>query len=150
VKKTLISIGSFFTLTLPMFVLAQNNGVGYAPGPYNPGQAPFVGTANSVGTFGKVNNMIVGATGLLRSALILLISLAVVWFIYNVIKYSMSSEEDGKEKAKSQMAWGVVAIAVIVSVWGLVALLQITFGVEGQNSASSINSDFKNMIPGGN
>ena len=102
---------------------------------------------NNVGKFGKVNDMIIGATGLLRSALVFLIALAVVWFIWNVIRYSMSEDEGGKEKAKDQMIHGIIAIAVIVSIWGIVALLQGMFGVDTGNSVNSVNSNLGGMIP---
>ena len=58
----------------------------------------------------------------------------------------MSSEEDGKEKAKSQMIHGIIALAVIVSLWGIVALLRNAFGVDGNDS---VPSNISNMIPGG-
>ena len=123
-KKTLISIGSFITLSLPMLVLAAD---------------PELGT-------GYFSKLIRGATTLLKDVLIFLISLAVVWFIWNVVKYAMSSEEDGKEKAKSQMINGIIAIAVIVSIWGIVAILQTAFGTGGGNANSAFNSE--GMIPG--
>jgi hypothetical protein len=126
-KKILIGIGSVVSLGLPVLAFAQN-----------------IGSGSYIGELMKQGGE------LLQLVLVFLISLAVVWFIYNVIKYSMSGEEDGKEKAKSQMINGIIALAVVVSIWGIVALLQETFDVQGQNSASSINSDFKNMIPGGN
>jgi hypothetical protein len=73
------------------------------------------------------------------------VALAVVWFIWNVVTYSMSSEEDDKKKAKDQMVNGIIAIAVIVSIWGIVSLLRIAFGVDGSNSAFN---NLEGMIPG--
>jgi succinate dehydrogenase/fumarate reductase cytochrome b subunit len=77
-----------------------------------------------------VRSLIDSAKGLLDQLVVFLIALAVVWFIWNVIRYTMSDDEEKKGAAKSQMIWGVVAIAVIVSVWGLVAILQGIFGVQ--------------------
>jgi nicotinamide riboside transporter PnuC len=76
-----------------------------------------------------VSSLVGGAKTILDQLVVFLIALAVVWFIWNVIKYTMSSDEEAKGKAKSQMIWGVIAIAVIVSVWGLVNILQNVFGV---------------------
>jgi uncharacterized membrane protein YidH (DUF202 family) len=89
-------------------------------------------------------NLVVQATSVLRILVTFLISLAVVWFIWNVIRYVMSQDEEGKGKAKSQMIWGIVAIAVMVSVWGVVNLLRNAFGVEGNNQ---IPSSVQTMIP---
>ncbi len=76
-----------------------------------------------------LSSLITGAKTLLDQLVVFLIALAVVWFIWNVIRYTMSSDEEKKGAAKTQMIWGVVAIAVIVSIWGLVAILQGIFGV---------------------
>lgn len=71
------------------------------------------------------------AKSFLGMAVPLIISLAVVWFIFNVFKYAVAGNEDDKAKAKTQMIWGIVGIFVMVSVWGLVAILQSTFGTSG-------------------
>jgi preprotein translocase subunit SecG len=73
------------------------------------------------------------------------IALAFAWFIWGVISYTMSSDEDKKKAAKSQMIWGVIAIAVIVSIWGLVAFLQSFFGVTGNTVPSTVMP--RNYIP---
>lgn len=122
-KKILISLGLVISTSLPVLVLAAAFKADY------------------------VTSVIDGGLVIVRDLLIFLISLAVVWFIWNVIKYSMSAEEDGKEKAKTQMIHGIIAIAVIVSVWGLVAILRGAFGTD-QNAGSP--TDLGNMIPGGN
>ena len=124
-KKTLISIGSVILVGLPSLVLAAD---------------PNIGNGSYFGT------LMTQASELLQNVLIFLISLAVVWFIWNVIRYAMSGEEDGKEKAKSQMIHGIIAIAVTVSLWGIVALLQNAFGVDTGNSAPT---DINSMIPVG-
>ena len=107
---------------------------------------PVLAFAQNIGSGSYFGILIRQAGQLLQSILVFLISLAVVWFIYNVIRYSMSSEEDGKEKAKSQMVNGIIALAVVVSIWGIVALLQTAFGVDINNGAPT---DINNMIPGG-
>ena len=78
---------------------------------------PAIALAANTVKLGYLDSLITGATGLTKNLLVFLISLAVVWFIWNVIKYTMSSDEEAKGKAKSQMIWGVIAIAVIVSIW---------------------------------
>jgi len=71
------------------------------------------------------------AAGILKLALPLIISLAVVWFVFNVFWYAVAGDEEKKAKAKTQMIWGIVGIFVMVSVWGLVGILQSTFGTSG-------------------
>ncbi len=54
--------------------------------------------------------------------------IAVGYFFYGVAKYILSLGAD-KEKSKNIMTWGVVALAVMSCVWGLVAWLRTEFNV---------------------
>lgn len=56
----------------------------------------------------------------------LLVSLAVVTFIYGVFKFVKSEGED-KQSGREFMFWGIVGLFVMVSLWGLVSILQSTF-----------------------
>ena len=60
------------------------------------------------------------------------ITLALIYFIWGVIQYVISSDEEEKAKARGQMIWGIVGLFVIVAVWGIVnfigAYLQIEPG----------------------
>jgi len=58
----------------------------------------------------------------------LLIGLAVVGFIYGIIQYFLNSEnEEKRKKGKEFMLWGIIALFVIISFWGIVNILQNTF-----------------------
>lgn len=77
---------------------------------------------------------------LLNALVPIVIAIAVVWFIWNVFMFVIKEGED-KDKAKSAMIWGIIAIAVMVSVWGLVAILTNTFGTKG------VDADIPNLLP---
>ncbi len=57
------------------------------------------------------------------------IALAVVYFVWGVISYILASDDDKKSAARNHIIYGVIALFVIVSVWGLVNLLGDTFGL---------------------
>jgi len=60
----------------------------------------------------------------------LIFALAVAMFVWGVVQFVInSSEEAKKEKGKQFMVWGIIALTVMVCVWGLVAILGNTFGV---------------------
>jgi hypothetical protein len=65
----------------------------------------------------------------------LLIGLAVVVFFFGLVKYIWGGAE-AKSAAISSMVWGVIAIAVMVSIWGLVGLLQDISGVGTQTTTN--------------
>lgn len=54
----------------------------------------------------------------------LILAVAVVFFMWNAFKYVKSGgDEEGKSEARGKMIYGVVGIAVMVSLWGLVNFL---------------------------
>ena len=57
-----------------------------------------------------------------------MVSLAVVSFVYGVIQFFLYPDNEEKRKAgKSFMFWGIIALFVMVSIWGLVGVLSSTF-----------------------
>lgn len=66
---------------------------------------------------------------LLNGVIALLITLAIVAFFWGLVKYLFSSAEEQKKRGLSVMLYGVIAIFVMVSIWGIVRLLQSTFSV---------------------
>lgn len=71
----------------------------------------------------------------LRAIVPMLITVALIVFIWGLIKYLMKIGDEKERQAGVQlMLWGVIAIFVMSSVWGIVRLLQNTFSVQ-QNEA---------------
>ena len=93
---------------------------------------------------GGIGGIMIWVRNILNAAVPLILSLAVVWFIWNVFRFAIAGSEEDKTKAKTQMVWGIVAIFVMVSVWGLVAILTSTFGTTGQGA---LNGPTINQLP---
>jgi len=72
----------------------------------------------------------------------ILIVLAIVYFIWGVIQYVISDDEEAKQAGRNRIIFGIIGLAVIVGVWGLVAILTQTFGVEGQQNISFPTTPF--------
>jgi len=100
---------------------------------------PFLVLAQAQPNATYLTSLVGQARNILDVLVVFLVALAVVWFIWNVIRYTIAQDEDKKSEAKSQMFWGIVAIAVIVSVWGLVAILQQVFGVNSNATPVGVN-----------
>ena len=78
---------------------------------------------------------------LLKAIIPLLFALALAAFIYGVfdfIRASASGEETGKKK--EFMVWGIVALCVMFSVWGLVSIFQGTFKIGNVIPQLPVNS----------
>lgn len=61
----------------------------------------------------------------------ILFTLALIAFFWGVGKYVIqgASDEKAREQGKQIMIWGIVGLFVMVSVWGLVILVQDTFNL---------------------
>ncbi len=105
---------------------------------------PIVSLAASGVDTSYIDSVLKAVGKILNGVILLLISLAIVWFIWNVIRYAMSKDLEKKGEAKDQMVWGIIAITVCVSIWGIIALLRSAFGVDGSSGAPS---GLDNMIP---
>src|SRR5271157_6129326 len=65
------------------------------------------------------------------SVIPLILALAVAMFVWGVFQYVIySGEEAKKEKGRQFMLWGIIALAVMVCVWGLVSIIGNTFGIK--------------------
>lgn len=57
----------------------------------------------------------------------LLYALAFLFFIYGIFRYFFSDSEDKRKEGRAFALSGIIALAVIFSVWGLVRLLLVSF-----------------------
>jgi hypothetical protein len=66
-----------------------------------------------------------------NSVIPILFALATVLFIWGVIKFFFINvdEEAKRAQGKQFMIWGIVALAVMLSMWGLVNVLRTTFNI---------------------
>jgi uncharacterized membrane protein len=100
--------------------------------------APFaVFAADAASIITRVNQI-------LNLIIPVLITLAVVYFIWGVIQYTVSSDEEKKKKARGAIIQGLIGLFVIIAFWGIIRLITNTFGV----GPEQINSNAIPCIPG--
>lgn len=101
-----------------------------------------VTSTNSIGT-------VLGTIlGILNTVIPLLISVGVLYFIWGVVDYTLSGSTEKKEQGQQHMIWGIIGITVIVSIWGLVAVLSNTFGTADNNTQPAIPCINVDGVPG--
>jgi len=86
-----------------------------------------------VAVFAILPSLVLAQAGIFRfldliSALInrlvpIVIGLAVLVFLWGVLQYVVAKDSDKQKEAKNVMVWGVIALFVMVAVWGLVNVL---------------------------
>ncbi len=86
-------------------------------------------------------------SGLIKVLISIAFSLAFLAFFWGMLKYLGTNSEESKKDALKLMATSVTIIFVMVSVWGLIALLRNTFGVPSQSGSETVN--FPKVVPTG-
>lgn len=89
----------------------------------------LTGISTLISSIGRIVNQIIP----------LLFAVAIIFFFWGLLEFvrSAGNEEKAKE-GKSHMIYGVIALAVMVSIYGLIAWLQGTFGIDA-NAGSNLN-----------
>lgn len=99
-KKHLVIVGTYFTTLTPVVALAQGNNF-----------ASLVGIA----------------VGMVKSLIPLVIALSLLYFSWGLFQLIKTNNEGSREDAIKMMTYGIVALFVMVGVWGLVQVLTSTF-----------------------
>lgn len=69
------------------------------------------------------------ANTFLNALIGLFITLAIVVFFWGLVKYLWGATSENASEGLTLMMYGVIAIFVMVSIWGIIRLLQNTFKV---------------------
>ena len=76
----------------------------------------------------KTTDIALSASNIVGILISIAFVLALLYFFYGVAKY-VRAEGNGKEDGRQIMIWGVVALFVMSSVWGLVYFIRGEFGI---------------------
>ena len=87
-------------------------------------------TEAQVNTLKPIAENVAAIGGIVNTLVIVVVSLAFLYFFWNLGQYVLKSGPEEKTTAKTNMIWAVVAMFVIVSLWGLIAFIRSIFGVE--------------------
>ena len=85
----------------------------------------FAGEGSSDG----IRHLLGIAAGIIQALIPIVIGLAVLVFLWGVLKYVLSTSDGGKGEGRTFMLWGIIALFVMVSVWGLVNILRDSLGL---------------------
>jgi len=91
------------------------------------------GTANTTGcnafSNGGIEAVICKIGSLLNTIIPIIIVLGVLYFVWGVVQYVISDDEEAKKAGRDRMIWGIIGLVVIVGMWGLVRIVTNTFGL---------------------
>lgn len=82
--------------------------------------------------------------GLISSATPIVVALALLYFFWGLATFILSAgDEEKRNKSRGVMIWGIIALFIIVSVWGLIGVVQETFGLSGDQDIQIPSVDLK-------
>lgn len=76
--------------------------------------------------FSTTGMLIAAASGLVSLLIKLAAGVALLVFFWGIIQYLFT---DAKEKGSKLMIWGVIALFVMVSIWGIVSFIRTELGI---------------------
>lgn len=106
---------------------------------------PFVGQAQN---FDYIADASTGIGGTIQSLTVIVAGLALLFFFWGLAKFILNAgDENARQSGKQIMIWGVVALFVMVSVWGIVVIMrQIT----GAKTDTDLTAPCVKNLPGAN
>lgn len=120
-QRKLIAVGSALVAFSPLAALA------FTP--------PSTTSSSGGGLGGSIIPVINDIITIVGALVPFMLTLAVLYFLWGLAKFVLAAGDEGaRESGRSIMIWGVIAITVMVSLWGLVALLQEIFSVDASAS----------------
>ncbi len=99
-----------------------------------------------VGTGQDLGALITFFQAVLSAATMLIIAAAVVWFLYGVLMFVGAKDSEARDEGRNKIIAGIIGIAVMTSVWGLVRWVTNTAGT-GSAGAPTVNPG--QLLPGG-
>jgi hypothetical protein len=131
-KKKLIVLSGVVLGLSPLMVFAAGQGTGGAA------CSTAVGTGLGSGGGVSIGSIICEVGAWFNVIIPFLIALAIVVFFWGVISYVIAADEEAKTKGRDKMIYGLIGIAVIVGLWGFIALLQNTFGLQADSATLTV------------
>ncbi|MBC7836948.1 hypothetical protein H7X87_04210 [Acetobacteraceae bacterium] len=113
---------AFATLVLPFVTFAQAEEASRA----------WSGSTSSGPQLRPLAIFVANLTAIVNTAIPLLIALALLTFFWGLVRYLWKAGgSKGEGQSKNLMIWGLIALFVMVSVWGIINLAQGAFGITG-------------------
>ena len=94
---------------------------------------------------GTIQKILCQIGDILNIVIPVVITLGLVYFVWGVISYVVGNDEEAKKKGRDRMIYGIIGLAVIVSVWGLVNILLGTFGLRPDQNPSGGTVQFPTL-----
>ncbi len=101
--------------------------------------AVLLPTLASAQDLGGVETLFTSLGGIVATLLPIVVALGLLAFFWGLVKFIFSAgDESAKDAGKRIMIWGLIALFVMVSVWGLVGFIQDSLGIDPDIELDSV------------
>ncbi len=95
---------------------------------------PYIAEASN----GGINDLLGGAYSVITALIPIVAGITFVAFLWGIAQFMLHSAESGKrEEGRKFMVWGVIALFVMMSVWGIVKFVGDNLNIKTGESLSS-------------
>lgn len=98
------------------------------------GQVPAGGGSRCSSNVGDVGDILCKIGEIITAIIPVLIALGVVYFVWGVVQYVIGDGDEAKKKGRDKIIFGIIGLVVIAGMWGLVAIVVNTFGIDNQSA----------------
>jgi hypothetical protein len=84
---------------------------------------------------------------LLDQVLVLIMAVAVVVFVWQVIRYFVLTAETDRKNAGLYVMYSIIGFFVVLSLWGIVNVLSGTFGISNTTNNPGTWASFRAIFP---
>ena len=80
--------------------------------------------------FDGIKGLLGGVSSVIDLLIPIVVGLALVAFFWGLVKFIYNAGSDTKrEEGKQVMLWGIIALFIIVSIWGIIGFIQGELGL---------------------
>lgn len=80
--------------------------------------------------FRYITNLLTEINTIFSYILPIIIAIGVIYFIWNMIAYVVSGNDDAKAQAKQRIGYGVLGLVLIFGIWGIIEIVVGLLGVD--------------------
>jgi hypothetical protein len=108
-----------------------------------PGPPPPPPAGGGGGGFGQLIDLAEQLKVFVDILVVVVITVALLFFFWGLALFILSAgDEEKRAQGKKVMLWGIIALTVIIAIWGLVTFLAETFGINPADNPDALPGVF--------